>query len=103
MKQSNSLRNVTHSLSQYIRGISKSTLTPSTKDLLRDVVNLRVFSPSLSDHLLLILGTQRSGTTLSLLMLQAHPNIIGLYSVVPYLVSEFMYGKAVGQPPQAKP
>lgn len=80
---------MTDNLSQSLKNISKVILTPSQKDILRDAINLRVFSPSLSDHLILILGTQRSGTTLSLLMLQAHPNIQGfdeteLYYSLPF-------------------
>ena len=39
---------------------------------------MRVFSPALSPNLILILGCQRSGTTLALLMLQAHPQIKGI-------------------------
>ena len=56
----------------------KKNLNTEQKDILRDAVNLRVFSPALSKNLILILGCQRSGTTLALLMLQAHPKIKGI-------------------------
>lgn len=58
--------------------IVKENLSDEQKNLLRDAVNLRVFSPALSENLILILGCQRSGTTLALLMLQAHPLIKGI-------------------------
>ena len=56
----------------------KKSLTEQQKNVLRDAVNLRVFSPTLSRNLALILGCQRSGTTLALLMLQAHQQIQGI-------------------------
>ena len=56
----------------------KNNLTIEQKNVLRDAVNFRVFSPALSDNLTLILGCQRSGTTLALLMLQAHPQVKGI-------------------------
>ena len=58
--------------------IVKENLSDEQKNVLRDAVNLRVFSPALSENLILILGCQRSGTTLALLMLQAHPLIKGI-------------------------
>ncbi|WP_186375995.1 sulfotransferase family protein [Hyella patelloides] len=72
--QSNNLLNVLKPL----EGVIKGNLTVEQKNILRDAVNLRVFSPALSDNLILILGCQRSGTTLALLMLQAHPQIQGI-------------------------
>lgn len=70
-----------HQSSGIVRSITtslKQQLSVKQKDFLRDAVNLRVFSPALSPNLVLILGCQRSGTTLALLMLQAHPFITGI-------------------------
>ncbi|MGB5596506.1 MAG: sulfotransferase, partial [Crocosphaera sp.] len=52
-------------------------LSYDQKYLLRNLINFRVLSPPFSKSLVLILGCQRSGTTLTLLMLQAHPQIKG--------------------------
>ena len=47
------------------------------KDALRNLITLRYFAPSLSERLFFIFGCQRSGTTLLLSILSAHPNIVG--------------------------
>lgn len=78
MKKKRRFPNLTARLSELLKRLAQATLTSEQKDLLRDAVNLRVFSPALSDNLILILGSQRSGTTLSLLMLQAHPQVKGV-------------------------
>ena len=55
-----------------------SHLDEKQKYVLRNIYNLRFLSPILSDSLSLIFGCQRSGTTLLLLMLQAHLQIQGI-------------------------
>ena len=52
-------------------------LPSSMKDTLRNLITLRYFAPSLSERLFFIFGCQRSGTTLLLSILSAHPNIVG--------------------------
>lgn len=50
----------------------------SFKNLLRNLVTLRLLSPIISEHLFLIFGCQRSGTTLLLAILNSHPQITGV-------------------------
>ncbi|MEL4894620.1 sulfotransferase family protein [Crocosphaera sp. Alani8] len=45
---------------------------------LRNLITLRYFCPSISGNLFFIFGCQRSGTTLLLSILSAHPQIIGI-------------------------
>jgi protein-tyrosine sulfotransferase len=78
MATSNHSNNVSVKILKPLGELVKKNLTVEQKDVLRDAVNFRVFSPALSNNLLLILGCQRSGTTLALLMLQAHPQIKGI-------------------------
>ena len=70
--------NVLVNIIKPVSNLVKENLSDEQKNVLRDAVNLRVFSPALSENLILILGCQRSGTTLALLMLQAHPSIKGI-------------------------
>ncbi|MEO1390754.1 MAG: sulfotransferase [Cyanobacteria bacterium J06634_6] len=49
----------------------------SLKYTLRNIVTLRYLAPRVSERLFFIFGCQRSGTTLLLSMLSAHPNITG--------------------------
>lgn len=60
-----------------LKNLVSKNLTDKQKYILRNWVNFRFLSPPLSKSLVLILGCQRSGTTLTLLMLQAHPQIQG--------------------------
>lgn len=48
------------------------------KDILRNIITLRHFCHPVSHRLFLIFGCQRSGTTLLLSILSAHPQIIGV-------------------------
>lgn len=50
-------------------------MASTVKYILRNLITLREFCPSLSDHLFLIFGCQRSGTTLLLSILNAHAQI----------------------------
>jgi protein-tyrosine sulfotransferase len=74
----NQPKNLSVKILKPLAELVKTNLTVGQKNVLRDAVNLRVFSPALSNNLILILGCQRSGTTLALLMLQAHPQIKGI-------------------------
>jgi len=49
----------------------------SLKYTLRNVATLRYLAPQFSERLFFIFGCQRSGTTLLLSILNAHPNIVG--------------------------
>jgi len=49
----------------------------SFKYTLRNIATLRYWAPSFSDRLFFIFGCQRSGTTLLLSILNAHPSIVG--------------------------
>ena len=73
-RSNNALVNILKPVSKLV----KENLSDEQKNVLRDAVNFRVFSPALSKNLILILGCQRSGTTLALLMLQAHPLVKGI-------------------------
>lgn len=78
MTISNIYNSISGKIFKPLSELIKKNLTIEQKDILRDAVNFRIFSPVLSDKLILILGCQRSGTTLALLMLQAHPQIKGI-------------------------
>jgi hypothetical protein len=62
-----------------IKKIAREIITKEQKKVAYDLINrsLQPFSPSLSKKLILILGCQRSGTTLTFLILNTHPKIIG--------------------------
>lgn len=52
-------------------------MSQSIRYSLRNLISLRHLSPGLSHRLFLIFGCQRSGTTLLLAILKAHPSITG--------------------------
>ncbi len=77
--------NLVDRLAQPLKAVAQVTLSDTQKDVFRNAVNLRFFSPELSKNLVLILGCQRSGTTLLLLMLQAHSKVKGVdETALPY-------------------
>ena len=53
----------------------KSKLSSNQKRLIYDAINFKFVLPTLSKKLVLILGCQRSGTTLTFLMLNSHPKL----------------------------
>jgi protein-tyrosine sulfotransferase len=61
-----------------LTNIARKKLSEEQKYFWRNLLNARLISPPLSDSLVLILGCQRSGTTLTLLLLNAHPQITGI-------------------------
>lgn len=63
---------------QSIKRKISASLEINQRLAIRDAVNLRILSPLISEKLILILGCQRSGNTLSFLMLNTHPKIKGL-------------------------
>lgn len=61
-----------------LKNFAKSTLNQKQIGLIKDVVQPPWLYSSLSKNLIIILGCQRSGTTLTYLILNSHPRIKGI-------------------------
>jgi hypothetical protein len=65
-------------MKRYDLDVQRELLWLSSKPVIRDLSRWQVPSRSLSGRVALVLGSQRSGTTLMFLMLTAHPRMTGL-------------------------
>jgi hypothetical protein len=62
-------------LSNFTIDFVRKNFSDRQRKVIRDLVELRFFAPLLSKRTVLILGCQRSGTTLTFLLLNSHPQI----------------------------